>query len=312
MLKVSHFLILGFVAMTIVACNRSSLNVAVTSKDCRPIVHFMGETCIPRHPHRVVTLGVPEFGNAIALGVKPIATVVYFDQPPPYLAQYMQDIVTFGSNAQPNLEILLRLKPDLIIGSQFEVDYYDMFSQIAPTVLGEWDGYPSWKKHFDFVADVLGKTEEGRKVWRSYYERIQILKNSINNRLKDKEISFVHLCCGSIALDLSNSFSGSIIADVGLKRPFSQAKTIEGGVSYISEELLSYIDGDFLFVALEKDKDKDKLDKLINNPLWQKLQVVQQNQIYLVNYPTWRGGNPLAAHAVIDDLFKYLAKPQRP
>jgi iron complex transport system substrate-binding protein len=203
----------------------------------------------------------------------------------------------------------LALKPDLIIGIKDSTEAtYTQLSQIAPTVADEWEGYPSWRDHFNFVAEVLGKTEEAKQVWANYDQRIAALKTALGDRVQDLEISFVHICCGTIDIDLKNSFNGSILADVGLRRPAAQAVPIAGGITSLSEERLMDIDGDVLFVATDGKEATQKLAELKQNPLWKNLRAVQQNRVYPVNYPTWRGGNPLAANAVIDDLFKYLVE----
>lgn len=281
--------------------------------DCRTVHHAMGETCVPSQPQRVITLSVPSLGDAIALGVKPMATIVYFDDPPPYLAEHLSSIQVLGKEEQPSIEKILALKPDLIIGFKYSTEaIYSQLAQIAPTVVDDWEGYPSWRKHFDFVANVLGKEEVAEQVWSNYYQRIQSLKAALNNNPQAVEVSFVHTCCGTIDIDGENSFNGSILADVGLRRPPAQAVPINGGIIKLSEERLMDIDGDVLFVAADGEEAAQEMLEVKQNPLWQKLRAVQNNRVYPVNYPTWRGGNPLAAEGVIDDLFKYLVEDAQP
>jgi iron complex transport system substrate-binding protein len=303
------FVVLVVVTVGLIsACSGRSAPVAQSAADCRLIRHALGETCVPTQPQRVIVLSVPTLGDALALGVTPIASIVYFDDPPPYLARHLESIENLGKEEQPSIEKILALKPDLIlIGIKYSTEaIYNQLSQIAPTIVDDWEGYPSWRSHFNFVAEVLGKTEEAKQVWATYNQRIAALKVALGNRVQDLEISFVHICCGTIDIDLKNSFNGSILADVGLRRPPSQAVPIAGGITLLSEERLMDIDGDVLFVATDGQESTQKLDALKQNPLWKNLRAVQQNRVYAVNYPTWRGGNPLAANAVIDDLFKYL------
>lgn len=307
------FVLLVILTFSLVsACSSRSVQISSspdTISDCRMVQHALGETCVPNQPQRVIALSVPTLGDALALGVKPIASIVYFDDAPPYLANHLESIETLGKEEQPNLEKILALKPDLIIGIKDSTEAtYTQLSQIAPTVADEWEGYPSWRDHFNFVAEVLGKTEEAKQVWANYDQRIAALKTALGDRVQDLEISFVHICCGTIDIDLKNSFNGSILADVGLRRPAAQAVPIAGGITSLSEERLMDIDGDVLFVATDGKEATQKLAELKQNPLWKNLRAVQQNRVYPVNYPTWRGGNPLAANAVIDDLFKYLVE----
>ncbi len=184
---------------------------------------------------------------------------------------------------------------------------YEQISQIAPTVVDDWQGYPSWKDHFNFVAEVLGKTDEAAQVWAGYEARIQSLRTTLGDDYQDLEVSFVHICCGTVDIDLKNSFNGMILDEVGLSRPSAQNIVSEDGLVLLSEERLMDIDGDIIFIAATAGESEGQLEKLKQKPLWNNLRAVQNDQIYPVNYPTWRGGNPLAADAVINDLFEYLA-----
>ncbi|WP_233501612.1 ABC transporter substrate-binding protein [Acaryochloris thomasi] len=297
----------------IIACNHAS-NPAVTSPtDCRTIQHAMGESCVPTTPQRLVALSSPTMADAIALGVRPIGTVLQdfdFQKAPPYLEGRLQGIEIVGKEEQPDLEKILSLKPDLIIGLQYDSEpVYDKLSQISPTVLDDWKGYPSWKEHFDFVAQALGKTEAAQQIWSQYDQRIQELRTALGPAYSDLEISFVRVCCGNWATDVKNSFSGMILEDVGLSRPPAQDIEVENGLVFLSEEALTQFDGDIIFLVVDADQDSaDALEQLKQKPLWHKLKAVQQGKVYPVNLATWRGGNPLAADAVIDDLFKYLVK----
>ncbi|MBD3885232.1 iron-siderophore ABC transporter substrate-binding protein [Phormidium tenue FACHB-886] len=312
------FILLAILASSIAsACSGRSAQIAPSpspaTADCRIIQHALGETCVPNQPQRIIVLSVPTLGDALALGIKPIASIVYFDDPPPYLAKDLESIQSLGKEEQPNIEKILSLKPDLIIGIKYSTEaVYNQLSRIAPTVADNWEGYPSWRDHFNFVAKVLGKTEEAKQRWAKYDQRIASLKAALGNRLQELQVSFVHVCCGTIDIDLKNSFNGSILADAGIRRPPTQAVSIAGGITSLSEERLMDIDGDVLFVAADGQESAQKLIKLKYNPLWKNLRAVRKNQIYSVNYPTWRGGNPLAADAVIDDLFKYLVNNGQP
>jgi iron complex transport system substrate-binding protein len=296
----------GLVAVLVIACNSSPAPVPLASADCRTIVHAAGETCVPNQPSRAVVLGVPPLANALTLGIKPIGAQIDFEAPPPYLQGQLGGIEPVGTAVQPNLEKLMALNPDLIIAMNTWELTYEQLSQIAPTVVDDWEGYPSWKEHFDFVAEALGKAAAAEQVWQSYDRRIQDLKTALGDTYRDQEISVVRICCKVLASDVENSFSGMILEDAGLRRPPSQGKA-DGGLVFFSEELLTELDGDIMFMILDEDEDSKRMfEQLQKKPLWNQLNAVRQEQVYVVNLATWRGGNPLAADAVIDDLFKYL------
>ena len=80
----------------------------------------------------------------------------------------------------------------------------------------------------------------------------------------------------------------------------------------ISQELISEADADIIFYWAygddyhsKEDRMQSSLAQLQSDPLWMQLDAVQQGKAYQVpDY--WIGYGPLAANAVIDDLYKYI------
>ncbi|MBE7384258.1 MAG: iron-siderophore ABC transporter substrate-binding protein [Leptolyngbya sp. SIO1E4] len=272
----------------------------------------MGEACVPYNPQRVVTLSTADLANALALGVKPIATANDFNPAtgefPSYLDSQAQGIPTLGTSGQPNLETILELKPDFIFGwfgSGTEATS-PLLNQIAPTVVYNWWDL-SWKEVFNSTAQLLGKEDVAQAAWEHYQARIEDLKASLGNRYQDKKISFISFYFGGIETSVNNSFVGSILKDAGLQRPPAQNIDVEHGHIELSLEEIDKVDGDVLFVASFNDADQEAVEKLKRNPLWQTLKAVQQNQVYFVDGVTWVwGSDMIGAEAVIDDLQKYL------
>ena len=276
---------------------------------CRPIQHAAGETCVPLDIQRVVTLGTPTLANALALETKPVGGIFYFETPPAYLEGKVETIESVGTGERPNLEKILTLQPDLIIAMNEWNVTYQQLSQIAPTVVDDWQGYPSWSDHFNFVAQVLNKTQTAEQIWAEYEQRIQELRAALGSTYENKTVSFMYLCCGGISIDVKNSFSGQIFEDIGLQRPPAQNLENDSGLVILSQERLTDVDADIVFLAVDKDEEsQNMLQQLQQDPLWSQLKAVKNDQVYPVNLATWRGGNPLAANAVIDDLFKYLTE----
>lgn len=311
-----HFfcwLILGIFGFTLVtACNYhahhniSSLPKQATA-ECRMVKHTMGETCVPIHPQRVVTLSSCTLGNVLALGVKPIGTTneVYVEGNSLSSINGKTEGIKLLGLSQPNLEATLLLKPDLIIGVDWFKPIYPLLSKIAPTVLGEID-YISWQKHLSFVAESLEKQEVEKALWQRYYQRIEQLKQALGTRYQGKKISFITVGRGEIYIDSKNSFPGSILSAVLLQRPAAQNLDSTYGAFPISLEELKKADGDILFVTNFSKTGNEFLAKKQKEPLWKTLKAVQENHVYYVDFMAWAGTNMLATDVVIDDLFKYL------
>lgn len=321
MKKVSRGIIIFIFASLITflfsACNQKLTKNAINfnelsqPNDCRIIKNLMGKTCVPNNPQRIITLHPATLGNLLALGVKPIGSTTEFQKNefPKYLKSKMDGIESVGSDDQPNLEKILKLKPDLIINLSDDTSIYPLLSKMAPTVQTSWESPRQWKEHFSFVAKVLGREYTYQQAWNHYDRRIQEFQTALGDRYQNQKISYVYLPSLNQPIlfsELKNVFAGSILNDAGLQRTKLQDVVTPTGYLLIPEEDLSQIDGDIMFIGFYGDDEENSLKKLKQKPLWKTLKAVQQNHIYLVDLSIWRGSNLIAADAVIDDLFKYL------
>ncbi|QMS88069.1 iron-siderophore ABC transporter substrate-binding protein [Nostoc edaphicum CCNP1411] len=315
--RLSYLLCLGIVAFILVcACSPSNYQDATSptssAENCRIIKHPMGETCVPLNAQRIVALDILSLGETVALGIKPIAATIWSrteinSEVPPYLAERIKGIVLHSySTSQPNLETILQLKPDLIISPSDPSSrgQYQQLSQIAPTVLVPWAEISrDWKQHLKETAKVFDKTEVATQLLNGYSQRVAKLKQRLqNNRLQPFQASFVYVNSGGVYLGMKKSFSGTILNDIGLLSPQSS-----NNLSLpISEESFSEIDSDVIFIGCYQKNDCSTLEKLRGKPLWSKVKAVQNKQVFPVDFQSWYGFDFLAAHAVLDDIEKYL------
>nr|WP_228035195.1 iron-siderophore ABC transporter substrate-binding protein [Oculatella sp. LEGE 06141] len=282
----------------------------------------MGESCVLPSPERVVTLSLPPLANLIALDIKPIATATYDAftgiEVQPYLQDKVDGIEWVGTDDQPSLEKLAQLKPDLILGFDKQHEQiYSQLSQIAPTVLFDVGDRSDWKQLVLEVAAVFDQTSKGEQLLQDYSRRVDQLREQLGEKGLQQEISIAYTLGGDIYSDAKNSFPGSILEDVGLKRPVNQDRVASNnGRLIFSQENIDSIDGDVLFVPKSGNSLDQDQDKLMQTPLWQTLKAVQQGQVYRVNLWNWTGLDILAAHEVLDDLFEHLVgdepKPPKP
>jgi iron complex transport system substrate-binding protein len=294
----------------------------------RVVQHLMGKTIVPAHPQRVVMLSGGSLENALALGIKPIAA-------PRLFVSQLQRLVGPLSGIEdidwlsPSIEKILFLKPDLIFGMAFHQEIYPLLSHIAPTVLAPPGASGVWKKSFAFTARVLGKTKTAQQVMNNYYARLTQFKakmgdaygNPKRERLNTTLVSLAQLRTDELWLWAKASFSGVILKDAGVVRPYSQTLDSQATLSLgggpagytLSKELLRELDGDILFLvsedALSTRDLHSMLEQLKAEPLWSKLKVVQQEKVHEVGF-YWVQYGPLAANRMIDDLERYLVKQQ--
>jgi iron complex transport system substrate-binding protein len=254
--------------------------------------------------------------SVLALGVTPIATADPID---PYLGDRAEGIEFIGQGGAPNLERIVALQPDLVLGIDYPANLYGPLSQIAPTVLAKFETSGEWKQVLATYAAALGREAEAAEVMAAYKDRLQDFQTRMGDALATTEVSIVRVRPDAIDIYPEDSFCGTVVADAGLPRPAAQTQMswLRGlgrsaqQAGRISKERLDLADGDVMFVwtygshADLAQQAQTALERLQADPLWAQLQAVQQGRVYEVpDY--WIGLGPLAAQAVIDDLFTYL------
>lgn len=279
----------------------------------RVVGSAMGEIEVPASPQRVVVLDGPVLDACFALGITPVgATTGVAGAPwPEYLGPGTEGIVNVGDIAEPDLEAIAALQPDLIVSLQFRHEaIYDQLSGIAPTVLSPHDS-EGWREGFLVFADALNRNAEAPPVVDAFDSRVAELQAGLGDAL-DQTVSVIRVLTGQVRSYQASSFSGTVLAAVGLPRPESQQGTEDTWLEQ-SMETLNEVDADVLFVTLWSGSTEEDLNQLLDNPLWETLPVVQANRVYRVPDEYWMTAiGYLAAGLILDDLATYLVEGADP
>ena len=171
----------------------------------------------------------------------------------------------------------------------------------------------TWKKLLNQYAEALGRTDKAEQIMGDYHARIEKFQAQMGDRLDSTEVSIVRVRQDRIDIYLEDSFCGTIVADAGLSRPPDRANAEDSFSIQISKELLHMADANAIFIwtfasgnSEEAVREAQRNSKQLRaDPLWSKLNAVQQGKVYDVpRY--WMGMGPIVANIVLDDLFEYL------
>jgi iron complex transport system substrate-binding protein len=298
------------------------ISVSESSASCRVVQHALGKACVPNNPKRIVTVSWRVLlGDVLALGIKPVASssisgnlTETFVSDQAHLKNKIKGIENLGGADSISLERTLRLKPDLILLWEYSEAIYPLLSKIAPTVIVPVEeSSVNWKERFNIIAKILGKKAVAQQVLNRYEQRVEALKAALGNRYQDKTISIIYPSGQSVNIHAKNSFSGSILEDLGLQHPPEQDISILYETMEISEERLDLLNSDIIFLGLSPDRESvEAYERLRKNPLWKQLSAVQKGQVYPVDLGTLHEASPLAADVLLDDLYKYLVNSSQP
>lgn len=134
------------------------------------VTHAFGETRIPAPPTRVVSAGLTEQDDLLALGVVPVAVTEWFGAEPfavwpwarPRLGAAQPVVLSLADGLQ--IEPIAALKPDLIVATNagLDADTYTRLSEIAPTIAqsGPAAFFEPWKQQATAIGQAVFKADD--------------------------------------------------------------------------------------------------------------------------------------------------------
>ncbi|KPC81895.1 MULTISPECIES: ABC transporter substrate-binding protein [Streptomyces] len=266
---------------------------------------------IPAAPERVVALSEMDLDAALALGVEPVGLTAGRGQKgaPQYLADQAKSIPVVGAVTGPDIEKVVRAKPDVILAGQLaDEQVLAQLRKIAPTVVTIGDD-KDWKKALQLTGTTLGKPNEAEKFLAGYEKEAAALKADLGSRA-GADVSVARYSAKGTAVMQQGVFISDVLKDLGFGRPGIQNEQGEGHSTPLSDENLEEIDGDWLFIgSLDAGTDADLLARLAEKPAYGQLGAVRDKHATVIDGTKWTSlGGAQAAVSVLDDIRKAMVK----
>ncbi|MEM8860305.1 MAG: ABC transporter substrate-binding protein [Chloroflexota bacterium] len=289
--------------------------------------HGEGAACIPDDADRVLGLGsvTNQLFTAVehpwAVVVESMVSIGSADIPglEEKMRNVNEGVVNLGfidGSVSRALELLLEIDPDVILVEISPGDLLKPAETIAPVVV--MTHLDTWKEMTLLSGELIDKEVEAAELLAAYDERVAILQAQFDDP-SAITISNIRLHPSRHTIQLPTSFSGQIISEVGFSFPEGQLELIEETPEMlfieISDERIDLLDGDYMLyysgspdeVLATIDADGDSVvDDFRNDPLYQFLGAVEAGNDYEVDMH-WRVAGIYSAHAILDDLFRYVA-----
>lgn len=275
----------------------------VAANNCRTVTHAMGETCVPEHPQRIVVLDTGELDIAYALGVTPIAATTPYQQEsyPAYLDLPAQQIVHLGKNTEPDLERILQLQPDLILGSQHgHAHLYPTLSRIAPTVFSAKIGR-SWAENLQLFATALNQEAVATQLLQQVEQRCQRIQHLYKTKHSPK-VSIVRSMQDHIRLYLHDTFIHDLLQRCQIRRPDIQDQP-GFAIRLRSPRHIEQLNGELILLSEYTPRKGSLIKRWQRSRFWR---LVQGELIHVDDSYWMLGIGPTAALAVLTDLEKIL------
>ncbi len=326
-----RFLLLVLLLMLLtVACQTSSVEqpptesgTTSTANNCRIVEHSMGETEVCDQPEKVVALSPHVLDSILALGVQPAGfaqsvapRIKFYDNPTsqiPYLGKWITTKpMVVGSRESPSLESLALLKPDLILGEEWQNAQYSLLTQIAPTVLFDgliWDGKARyWQQSIKGFARALGREERAQELLSKRDDYIAQAREALQPVLQVYPRILLISSDGGATVKLgSKNMTGSLLKEIGFD--IVQPEGVVGDFADISWEILPQIETDIIIVTDWNDDrfmnpEAPRREIWAQKPILNAMPAFKQGRVFFVDHYIW--GNhvrgPLSEQFILEAL----------
>ncbi|RBW46653.1 iron siderophore-binding protein [Psychromonas sp. B3M02] len=265
------------------------------------VEHEVGTLVLTEAPKRIVVLEYSFIDALASIGISPIG--VADDLDPQRIIPAVRDLLdpwtSVGMRSQPSLEVIARLKPDLIIGDIYRHRVsYDDLSQIAPTMLLKSRG----ESYLDALqaAKVIGKAVGKEPEMLARIEQHKQLMDNYRERFKsDETIQFTTVNERGMWMHGPLSFTGSLFSYLGLKSALPDLQ--DNHLIQANLEVLLRVNPDWLFYV--RSKPVTVLESWEKNPLFKLLNINKTGQMVQVSSALWSlNRGMLAAEGIAKEL----------
>jgi iron complex transport system substrate-binding protein len=243
-------------------------------------------------------------------GVRTIAT-----QPEFYGERGLEFASIGGSFFEPNLEDLVTVKPDLVIGLKGVHDALrEGLTGVAPILLANPASYSDSLALLEAVGRVTGKTVEAKAAADAFLAKLEAAKEASP---KDEKALIMYGSDVNFAIVTDSGLGGTVMKEIAdypwkVTDP-SEDPYGEGSIPYTLEKLLQE-NPDAIFVESYSYSPGTKplSEQLAELPLWSELKAVRDDRVVEVRSPIWGDGRGTRSLGILIDEAMAFLYPELP
>ena len=286
--------------------------------DSGPIIvsHKFGETVVPRDPQRVVSLGVSDQDDLLALGVVPVGILDWFGNQPFAVWPWAQDLLGDAEPLvipiiEPNPELIASLRPDLIVAvsSGLTEKQYDTLSQLAPTVAspaGYDDWSAPWQVRTRLIGEIFDRSDETNAMIAQVEGRFAEIRAD-NPAFDGATAAIAFTFSNQVGAYTSTDVRAQIMELLGfITPPVYDEISLNGFYVSFSEERIDLLDTD---IVIWLTSDAAALEAVIESPIRKGLAVVIDGREVFTSVEVAGAlsfATPLSLNFVLDEIVSEL------
>ncbi|SEQ15288.1 siderophore ABC transporter substrate-binding protein [Piscibacillus halophilus] len=269
------------------------------------VEHSLDTVEVEKNPEKVVVFDFGILDTLKQLDVD--VTGVPKDSLPSYLSEYEgDDYEHVGGLKEPDFEAIHAMDPDLIIISGRQMDLYEDFKEIAPTIFIEIDAenyMDSFKQNTELMGQIFDKqnqVEEELSEIEGLVEELQAKTESSD------QTGLITLATGGKVSAYGPGSRFGIIHDVFGVKPADDSIEVATHGQNISFEFIVEKDPDYLYV-IDRDavvNNEEAAKETIENDLVKKTTAYQNDQIVYLDPNYWylSGGGLISVKEMVNEI----------
>ncbi|WP_295788547.1 ABC transporter substrate-binding protein [uncultured Veillonella sp.] len=264
--------------IALVGCSKTS---STTDNATRTITYKDQQYTVPTNPQRIATLSNSVLYLLDAVGGQSIDRVDSTEPVP----DTFKDLPSIGTTANINMETLLGLKPDLVLGLGNQHGKYEgqLKSNGLPYILINYDGIKDNAPLLLFLGELTHNEAKAQAVVADYNKKIDTVK-SVAQQQEPAKVAVLRATAKAVTAETDLAITASMVKELGMNNIVLQgdydktAKTIP-----YSLEKLAVDDPDIIFISTmgkKEDITKTMEKEMTNNPAWQNLKAVRNHKVF--------------------------------
>ncbi|AKU30807.1 iron-hydroxamate ABC transporter substrate-binding protein [Bacillus altitudinis] len=310
-------LILCIMTITAAACgaaeNKPASNTtkSKSAEAAETNIKYLDQTYKLKTPvKRVVIAGSLEsMEDAKLLGIQPIGASTVGGNFPELFKDITAKTEGIGEKTEPNLEKILKLKPDVILGStKFPPATIKKIDKVQTTIPVSHVS-SDWKSNLLLLGELTGKSEEAKSIISDYQKDLKQAKETLKDKSNNKTAVILRIRQGDLYVYPEDVyFNSTLYGDLGFTAPSDIKKA--KAQAMISLERLGELNPDYIFVQFSQEENSSNpnaLKDLEGNKIWNSLKAVKNGHINEnVVDPMLQGGTALSKTTFLDQAVKWL------
>ncbi|KEP25488.1 ABC transporter substrate-binding protein [Bacillus zhangzhouensis] len=318
MKKWAALLIICIVMVISSACGSGNQKTTTTKKttsteaSAQAEVEYLGKTYQVKTPAKrlVIAGSLESMEDAKLLGVEPIGASTVGGAFPSLFEDITSKTEGIGEKTEPNLEKILKLNPDVILGStKFPPATIKKLEKVQTTIPVSHIS-SDWKDNLLLLGELTGKKNEAKTIISNYQKDLVKAKKLLKETSKNKTAIILRIRQGDLYVYPEDVyFNSTLYGDLGFTAPNDVKKA--KAQALLSMERLGELDPDYIFVQFSEEENASNpnaLKDLEANQIWASLQAVKHGHVSenIVD-PLLQGGTALSKTTFLDQAVNWLS-----